>query len=141
MERVYVESDWYDGPRSGIADFNGIPHRFISNFDDATGYIETFNLFPILSEELELEIEQWIIFVEWNKKYEAGQTDTKTHPGRGGLSQRWDEIEDELKLQRETIPEDSFLAKATFPHNGQEGRYELAGPCYGVVWKNIEKNA
>ena len=27
-ERVYVENDWWDGPRGGIADIQGVPHRF-----------------------------------------------------------------------------------------------------------------
>ena len=35
FENVYGELEWYDGPRSGIADVNGIPHRFKPLFDEA----------------------------------------------------------------------------------------------------------
>lgn len=141
MEKVYVENDWYDGPRIGVADYNGVPHRFIANFEDTVGYLETFNIFPISTEELELEIEQWNIFVEWNRKYEAGETDTKTHPGYGGINQRWDEIEEKLKIKREIIPENALSANATFLHNEQEKKYESTGPSYGVVWEIIENKA
>lgn len=27
-EKVYVENDWYDGPRARVADIDGVPHRF-----------------------------------------------------------------------------------------------------------------
>ncbi|TVZ41823.1 hypothetical protein P886_1173 [Alteromonadaceae bacterium 2753L.S.0a.02] len=138
MEKVYVENDWYDGPRKGIADFNGIPHRFVAHFDELKGYEDTFSLFPISSEEFELEIEQWKIYLEWNKKYEAGKVKVETHPGHSGLNQRWDEIEELLKNKREVIPGNAILANAEFGRINQENRYVLTGPCYGVVWKVIE---
>lgn len=28
FEAVYVELDWYDGPRAGLADIDGVPHYF-----------------------------------------------------------------------------------------------------------------
>jgi hypothetical protein len=33
-ETVYVENEWYDGPRAGIGDVNGVPHRYVSLFDE-----------------------------------------------------------------------------------------------------------
>jgi hypothetical protein len=30
FERVHVELDWYDGPRGGLADVDGLPHYFQS---------------------------------------------------------------------------------------------------------------
>lgn len=70
IEKVYVECDWYDGPRAGIADVNGIPHRFVSNFDhDADDWSDTFTLFPIDPNTLASEQEQWNLFVAWNRRY------------------------------------------------------------------------
>jgi hypothetical protein len=47
-ERVYVENDWYDGPRAGIADINGMPHRFKSLFDEEVGEdVGTFMVWPV----------------------------------------------------------------------------------------------
>ena len=66
-ERVHVENEWYDGPRAGVADVDGIPHRFKSIFDEAEGrYLETFLVWPIDEKLVALEVEQWRIFVEWN---------------------------------------------------------------------------
>jgi hypothetical protein len=137
MDKVYVENAWYDGPRQGIADFNGKPHRFIANFDELTGYKDTFRLYPIQSEELQLEIEQWSIFVEWNRKYENGEVQVDTHPGHGNINQRYDEIETILKDKRESIPSDYIEAKADFEPIYQQNRYEEQGPCYKVKWKPI----
>ncbi len=138
VEKVYVENDWYDGPRIGIADFNGVPHRFVAHFEDLKGYEDTFSLFPIAKEELELEVEQWKIYVDWNKKYEDGKAGVETHPGHGGLNQCWDELENLLKQKRESIPGNAILANAEFERIDQENRYEATGPCYGVVWSIIK---
>ena len=89
MEKVYVENDWYDGPRKGVADLNGVPHRFIAHFKEESGYEDTFFLFPISPDILNLEIEQWRIFTEWNDKYDAGKADTDSHPGHGEINNRW----------------------------------------------------
>jgi hypothetical protein len=69
---VYVENEWYDGPRAGIADVNGLPHRFASQWDEASDeYLDTFLVWPVAPAELALEQEQWAIFVSWNDQYEA----------------------------------------------------------------------
>ena len=47
-ETVYVENDWYDGPRAGVSDINGVPHRFKSLFDEKEDeYLATFLVWPI----------------------------------------------------------------------------------------------
>ena len=143
MEKVHIENDWYDGPRKGVADFDGIPHRFISNFqdfEDQERCIDTFKLFPISVDELNLEIEQWAIFVEWNEKYEAGEVETNSHPGHGGINKRWDELEKILSNKREAIPEVVFNVTAVFENNNQKNRYEKTGPDYGVIWKLSNEN-
>ncbi len=134
MEKVYVELDWYDGPRSGVADYNGIPHRFISKFDDTKGYSGSFSLISISVEDFELEVEQWKIFVKWNDLYESGKASTESHPAHGGISQRWDEIEKILKDKRNEVPPDAIRVSATFEHNNQDSTYAPTGPCYGVIW-------
>ena len=83
-EQVYVENDWYDGPRAGIADINEMPHRFKSLFDEEKDEdLGTYMVWPVDKNVLDLEIEQWRIFVEWNTLYESGQADTDSHPGHG----------------------------------------------------------
>ena len=140
MEKVYVENDWYDCPRNGIADFNGTPHRFIAHFEDLKGYSDTFSIFSISDEVLKLEIEQWNIFVDWNNKYEAGEVEINSHPGHGGINKRWDELEKVLSSKREAIPESALKVTAVFEDNNQKNRYEATGPDYGVTWKLSNEN-
>lgn len=143
MEKVHVENDWYDGPRNGIADFNGVPHRFISNFEDFEDQercLDTFKLFPVSANELNLEIEQWTIFVKWNKRYDAGEVETDSHPGHGGIDKRWDELEKILSKKRIMISEIALNVTAVFESNDQNDRYEVTGPDYGVIWEILDEN-
>jgi len=134
-ERVYVENDWYDGPRSGIVDINGIPYRFKSLFDEeGDEYLGSFLVWPVDKESLGLEIEQWYIYVEWNALYESGKVGTNTHPGHGGINLRWDELEILLKQSREEIPNEAKKAKVEIETVSRESRYEPSGPNYKLRW-------
>lgn len=135
IEKVYVENDYYDGPRAGVADVNGIPHRFVSNFDrDAGDWSDTFTLFPIGPDMLGLEREQWRLFVAWNRRYESGEVGVQTHPGHGGIDPRWDALEALLVESRRSIPTGARQAHAEFVRNDREERYSEEGPCYSVQW-------
>lgn len=135
-EHVYVENDWYDGPRAGIADVNGRAHRFVSQFDEAEDeYMGTFLLWPIKEAELLLEQEQYQIFVSWNEQYEAGLSGVESHPGHGGINKRWDELNATLKSVRSNVPEGARRAKAQMVPIERAQRYALSGPSYQLTWK------
>jgi hypothetical protein len=135
-EKVYVENDWYDGPRSGVADINGIPHRFRSNFDEQLDeYLGTFVVWPIDDQALALEIERWQIFVAWNTRYEAGEATTESHPGHGGISARWDELERLLKQSRTEVPAAALQATAEMHDVEGSVRYASSGPGYLLSWR------
>jgi len=135
-ERVYVENEWYDGPRAGVADIGGIPHRFKSLFDEEEDqYLGSFVVWPIEQEVVALEQEQWGIFAEWNALYEAGQVGTESHPGNGGKSARWDEIEILLKTSRAEVPAFARRAVAELTHIDREVRYASSGPAYMLSWR------
>jgi hypothetical protein len=137
-ERVYVENDWYDGPRSGVADINGIPHRFRSNFDEQLDeYLGTFLVWPIDDQALALEIEQWQIFIAWNTTYEAGEATTESHPGHGGISARWDELERLLKQSRTEVPAAALQATAEMHDVEGSVRYASSGPGYLLNWRML----
>ena len=134
-EHVLVENEWYDGPRAGIANVNGQPHRFASQWDEAGDeYVDTFVVWPVAEEELALEQEQWAIFVAWNKRYEAGAVDTASHPAHPGTNSRWDEIEAKLAPSRKSVPTMAKVARARVLPLEQGGRYALSGPSYRLSW-------
>ena len=53
FEPVHEVSEYYDGPRCGIASFNGAPYQFRSRYLDATEYkgdfesVDIFELTPV----------------------------------------------------------------------------------------------
>jgi len=134
-EKVHVENEWYDGPRAGVADIAGMPHRFISEFDEVEDdYCDVFIVWPITEKNLELEIEQWRIFVAWNSRFESGQCGTDSHPAVGGIDPRWDEIESILEIDRKEIPDGARKARAKFIRLKTANRYGLDGPDYKLQW-------
>jgi hypothetical protein len=132
--RVLVENEWYDGPRSGVTEILGQPYRFNSLFDEETGFLDTFLIWPIPADEVALEVEQWHIFVAWNRKYEAGELDTATHPGHGGIDERWDLLERMLAPIRRNIPEVASYATAETVPLKRNDRYSEVGPNYAIRW-------
>jgi hypothetical protein len=135
-EHVYVENDWYDGPRAGVANINGRAHRFVSQFDEAEDeYMGTFLVWPIEEVELLLEQEQWRIFVNWNERYEAGLSGVESHPGHGGVNDRWDELNSMLKAVRSQVPESARRARAQLVPVERAERYIASGPSYQLAWK------
>lgn len=136
FERVCVENDWYDGPKEGIAEIDGVPHRFQLLFDENEDeYLSTFKVWPVSLEELVLEIEQWCIFVNWNIRYESGEVDAESHPANGGRDFRWDEIVGALKVLRQEEFLNVKYAKAQIKPANNAARYDLSGPNYLMSWK------
>ena len=134
-QRVYVENEWYDGPRAGVADINGLPHRFKSLFDEKEDqYLGTFIVWPIDKLELERELEQWWIFVQWKTLYETGKADTQSHPGQGGINARWDELEVLLQPSRAAATTKQKRANAEMIPIDREPRYAESGPAYALSW-------
>lgn len=89
FERVYVELEWYSGPRAGLADVSGTPHHFLSDdWDEADAY----SVWLASDAAVKLEREQWVIFVRWNERCEAGTVGPETHPSHGGIDARYDEL-------------------------------------------------
>lgn len=135
-EHVYVENTWYDGPRAGVADIQGVPHRFLSQFDEVGDeYLGTFLVWPIPEAELFLELEQWEIFVSWYEEYEAGKVSTELHPATPGMSKRWEEIDSLLRIGREQVPETARQARAQMVCKQNNRRYSTSGLDYSLSWR------
>src|SRR5215218_468872 len=67
FERVHTMTDYYDGPRRGIADYDGTPHLYESLFDeDADGYGDVFELRRVDDETFRIAIEDWQIWLRWD---------------------------------------------------------------------------
>src|SRR5277367_2520052 len=92
-ERVYTTNDYYDGPRLGVADVEGVPNIYQSPFDEARGdYAEYFLVAPITSDLLDLVQEDWAIWIRWERAFKRGETSTATHPALPPERERHEEI-------------------------------------------------
>ena len=62
FERVYTIDEWDEGPRSGVANFAGVPHYFRSVGESR----ERFELTPLPRELFELILEADALFHRWH---------------------------------------------------------------------------
>ena len=108
--------DLYDGVRTGLADFKGSPCYFSSVFEEE--YTDKFEVSPINEEFLALATEQWEIYRDWEMLYHSGKEKLSNHPGHGGISQRYDELENTLKGQLSTLNPHSELYRPEFRVQG-----------------------
>jgi hypothetical protein len=77
FEFVYLIDDWWDGPKSGMADFKGIPHYFERIFDEKKDdWSENYRIRKITEEEQSLLIERTQLFQEW---IEESKMNNKPH--------------------------------------------------------------
>ncbi|WP_331749858.1 MULTISPECIES: hypothetical protein [unclassified Streptomyces] len=137
FEQVYVENDWYDGPRSGLASIGGLPHYF----ESVTGYADPeedeFLVWPADRLTLDMEREQWSIFCAWNARYEADEVSTDTHPGSGKVDARYDALQALLGPLR-ADPTDARRFEVEWQHYERPGsRYLPEGPAYLARWRSV----
>ena len=81
FETVHTMTDYYDGPRGGVADFCGAPHVYESEFSDTlNNYTDSFRLSPISDDLFQLALEDWAIWLRWDSAFKHGETPHDTHP-------------------------------------------------------------
>jgi hypothetical protein len=98
FERVYTVWDYYDGPRSGIAGYDGTPHSYNCEWNKGKqDYADTFVLMPVDPDTFALAMEQWSIWREWEDAFHRGDVPQSTHPGLPGSHPRYAELEAILK--------------------------------------------
>jgi len=104
FEPVLMTWDYYDGPRTGVAEYNGHPHFYKCIWDAEIGnYSDNFELSPIGNALLQSAIAQWKIFRAWELQFHTGKVTNDTHPGHRGNNLEYDRLEDELKTGIEKL--------------------------------------
>lgn len=133
FERVYVELEWYSGPRAGLADVDGKPHYFQGNDWHEAAEIDEYSVWPASDAAVELEREQWTIFARWNERHEAEVVGLETHPGRGRVDPRYDELALLLAPYRQA-PDDArrLVGQVRFDAGA---RYRVEGLDYWFRWR------
>lgn len=87
-------TEYYDDPRKGIADFEGRPHLYESEWDDLGDDSEfTFRLSPVLPHLFALAVESWGIWRRWETAFHEGRATQDTHPALPEERARRDELD------------------------------------------------
>jgi hypothetical protein len=129
-ERVYAVWDYYDGIRSGIADYLGKPHYFEQDWDTCgwDEYPLTFLLKPITQVILADALEQWEIFCRWEEEFHRGEVSPDSHPHLPGQDARYQELEERLQAAiKEIVP--SIRAKGKFSPATAFAKTQVAWEC------------
>jgi hypothetical protein len=80
-EHVYSMTDYYDGPRGGIANYCELPHVYRTLWADIDrNRPDVFELIPIDGQTLTLALEDWAIWRRWEAAFHRGETSQDTHP-------------------------------------------------------------
>ena len=120
FETVHTMTGYYDGPRSGIANFRGRPHIYESLFQDAPDSSDVFLLQPIDEETFRLAVEDWTIWGRWERAFHSRQTTQDTHPALPEDRARHDELETVLKPRLHIEDARAFKVR---------GRFEVRTPA------------
>jgi hypothetical protein len=127
FETVYTMTDWYDGPRRGVASVNGKPHVYESCWTNIGSAVEdVFLLSEIHEETLALAIEDWDIWLRWSAAFKRGETTQETHPCLPDERLRHEELEAQLTSSLVLDKSNAFAATAEFRYN--DARFHSAPP-------------
>jgi hypothetical protein len=120
-EAVFTVTDYYDGPRRGIANYQGKPHFYDCILSGAKdGYSDRFWLTPIHPATFELAMEAWAIWRKWEMAYHTGKTSQATHPALPEDASRSAELDRILKRLLVTNPQVAFTSNGKFEVLGKQ---------------------
>lgn len=139
FEPVHTIRDFYDGIRSGLADFGGRPHYFESRFDpEIDDWSDRFTIYTASPEFAVRERRHHEIFLEWNVQVHQGLASQSSHPGRGGINPEYDDLErwlnDQIKM---LMPLESFYAATFRVRPGQEDLPIGVWRQFEVEWREV----
>jgi isopentenyldiphosphate isomerase len=115
FEAVYTVLEYYDGPRSGVADFKGKPHFYQYIFDDSRGrFSDEFSICPIDQQTFQLALEDWNIWLRWEEAFHSGKTPHATHPALPEDRDRHSELTKLLADKLVLTPANTLKANGNF---------------------------
>jgi len=118
LEEVHTIQDYWDQPREGVADYNGLPHYYKCIFDEEKDeWSNTYILKPLDAETLLLLEESQEIFQRWADAYRKGETTLDSHPAHAEDRERLTELRNILAHRLTTDAAEDIRA---------DGRFEVA---------------
>ncbi|NOU82663.1 hypothetical protein GC101_27760 [Paenibacillus sp. LMG 31459] len=132
FQSVYFITDWWDGPKSGFADFNGTVHCFERVFDKVNDdWSDLYLLRPVSTEEYSLQIESYKLFLDWiNDK-----SSTRPHPSSDKDNKRYHEVEQLLAEFEHQFYIEKYIGEfISISNNDKEYGNKINDFNYKVQW-------
>ncbi|MBK3574789.1 hypothetical protein JHN63_13385 [Streptomyces sp. MBT65] len=129
FEPTYVDLEWYDGPRKGLALIHGVPHYYEGWEYDARDEAYEYAVWPASEAAVAMEREQWAIFV----RYQVSDPRGDEHPGLEGIDARYDEL-DLLLAPHRQAPEGARRLLGEMRFDDGDDRYRLDGVDHWFRW-------
>ncbi len=121
FETVHTMTDWYDGPRRGVAIVNGRPHVYESCWSDIdSDDADLFVLSPVSDELLTTALEDWEIWLRWERACQAGLTTIESHPALPEDQERHKALESIFREQLVINEQTKIAATAVFRYNADK---------------------
>lgn len=122
QDRVFTINDYYDGPRLGIAEVDGLPHIYEAEFDHSSDeYGDTYFVSPIDAELMSLVLEDWEIFLRWDAARRRGEATLETHPALPADRLRHKVLSAAVGDRLRTDPTNRRYFRAIFHHTQRVG--------------------
>jgi hypothetical protein len=130
-DRVLTVNDYYDGPRLGVAEYNGVPHIYEAEFDHSTDeYGDTYFLSPIEPQLLDLVLEDWAIWLRWQAAHARGEVGLDSHPALPAEQDRHEQLKMLIGDQLRVDPKNRPYCRAEFS--------ALDAGVLSVQWKRCD---
>jgi hypothetical protein len=105
FETVYEVWDYWDGIRSGFADYHGVPHYFAAEWDEADDdYLNTFTLRRVDASTIALVQEHDRIFEDWQWAAHRAEVPQQSHPAISGQNPRFADLTATIQARTESAP-------------------------------------
>jgi hypothetical protein len=137
-EEVFTVTDYYDGARQGIANFNNLPHFYECIFDEVGDECsDVYRLTPISQDIFELAKEDWAIFKKWEAAFHAGKSTEKSCPALPQDSARHKQIRAILDSVLKTDAAVCVTQRGSFKRLGSEEYPEGVMRPLQVKWSKV----
>jgi hypothetical protein len=128
-EKIHTVSDYYDGPITGVADLDGVPHLFQRQFsEEEDEYINRHLVMAIDQELFSLIMESWSIWLRWRTAFDQGSTTLKTHPVLPEDGERYQALKQAIGDRAKSHPDRSRVVNGLFRRTG------LGHHAFEVQW-------
>jgi hypothetical protein len=115
FELVYVIYDYWDQPRSGVADYHGEPHWFENIFDEEHDtYSEDYWLTRLTPAESARAKELSEIFLRWRQAFDRGEVDLSSHPALPQDTEHYAELKEGIQNAIKSKAAERFKVSGKF---------------------------